>query len=552
MSMADLLLDRHNPDVLTCIANLSNDEVFTPPEMAGAMLDLVAEAWAKDHDGANLWANPNVRVLDPVVKTGVFLREATRRFNEGLASVIPDPQERVNHILTQQIYGIAITELTALMARRSVYCSRYANSSHSICTAFDTPEGNIWFERTEHSWDDKTGKREIRVHPLTGEELFIRTGRKCSYCGAGESDYERGDDKETHAYAFIHTSDIKKRISDIFGAVMHFDLIVGNPPYQLSDGGFGKSAVPIYHSFVEQAKALDPTYLSMIIPARWFAGGKGLDNFRQSMLHSPELAELHDFPNTEDVFPGVNVRGGICYFLYNKNHIGETKVVTHQSGFEDSVATRPLLEPACDTFIRYNTGVTILRKVRAVEGAENSNYRPFSELVSSRKPFGIPTNEKGQRNQFPGSLILYTNSGMAFYPADRIQDKYSLASKIKLFVPYASPGSDTYPHLVLSKPIVAGRGEIATETYLAIGPFDSESEAMNVATYMGTKFFRFMLSLLRVSQHVTRSVYSFVPLLDFSIQWDDDLLAERYGLSIEERQFIDRFVKEVAWKDSFK
>ena len=163
------------------------------------MLDLVAEAWAKNHDGANLWANPNVRVLDPVVKTGVFLREATRRFNEGLASVIPDPQERVNHILTQQIYGIAITELTALMARRSVYCSRYANSSHSICTAFDTPEGNIWFERTEHSWDDKTGKREIRVHPLTGEELFIRTGRKCSYCGAGESELGRTKTKKpTH------------------------------------------------------------------------------------------------------------------------------------------------------------------------------------------------------------------------------------------------------------------------------------------------------------------------------------------------------------------
>ena len=188
MSMADLLFDRHNPDVLTCIANLSNDEVFTPPEMAGAMLDLVADAWAKDHDGANLWANPNVRVLDPVVKTGVFLREAMRRFNEGLASVIPDPQERVNHILTQQIYGIAITELTALMARRSVYCSIYANSSHSICTTFDAPEGNIWFERTEHSWDDKTGKREIRVHPLTGEEFFIRTGRRCLYCGAGEDD----------------------------------------------------------------------------------------------------------------------------------------------------------------------------------------------------------------------------------------------------------------------------------------------------------------------------------------------------------------------------
>ncbi|MCD4557326.1 Eco57I restriction-modification methylase domain-containing protein [Schaalia sp. lx-100] len=233
MSASNLLLNKHNPDVLTCIANLSNDEVFTPPEMAAAMLDLVTEAWARDHDGENLWANPNARVLDPFVKTGVFLREATRRFNEGLITVIPDAQERVNHILTKQIYGIAITELTALMSRRSVYCSKYANSEHFICTAFDTPDGNIWFERTEHIWDDKTGTRESRVDPLSGEEIFIRTGRRCSYCGAGENDYGRGEDLETHAYAFIHTNNIRQRINEIFGADMHFDLVIGKPREQI-------------------------------------------------------------------------------------------------------------------------------------------------------------------------------------------------------------------------------------------------------------------------------------------------------------------------------
>ena len=226
--METLLAPAHNPDVLTCIANLSNDEVFTPPEIASAMIDMVAEAWAKDHDGENLWANPNVTFLDPFTKTGVFLREITRRLVEGLEAQIPDLQERVNHVLTKQVFGIAITELTALMARRSLYCSKRANSEHSICTAFDTPDGNIWFERTEHTWTD--GTRESRVDPLSGDEIFIYTNRKCSYCGASESDYGRGEDLETHAYVFIHTDDIKQRVNEIFGADMHFDIVIGNPP----------------------------------------------------------------------------------------------------------------------------------------------------------------------------------------------------------------------------------------------------------------------------------------------------------------------------------
>ena len=538
MSMADLLLDRHNPDVLTCIANLSNDEVFTPPEMAGAMLDLVAEAWAKDHDGANLWANPNVRVLDPVVKTGVFLREATRRFNEGLASVIPDPQERVNHILTQQIYGIAITELTALMARRSVYCSKRADGEHSICTVFDTPDGNIWFERTEHTWTG--GTRESRVDPLTGDEIFIYTGRKCSYCGAGENDYRRGDDLETHAYAFIHTDDIKQRINEIFGAAMHFDIVIGNPPYQLSDGGFGKSAAPIYHEFVEQAKALDPRYLTMIIPSRWFSGGKGLDDFRDAMLNDDRLRSITDYLNASDVFAGL--KGGVCYFLWNRDNRGECTVTTHFKDHDPSVATRPLLETGADTFIRFNQGVTILRKVLSAEPDPD-----FASLVSARKPFGLTTTFQGKsKPSGDDSVLVYQNGGTGYAERKAVPAGEHLIDCWKIFIGRAAPGTgnrDTYPHRIVSTPFLGRPGEISSETYLCIGPFDSESQAQSALSYLRCRFTRFLILLHKASQDTTRKVYSFVPQQSWDRAWTDEELYTKYGLTDEEIAFIESVVR---------
>ena len=540
MSMADLLLDRHNPDVLTCIANLSNDEVFTPPEMAGAMLDLVAEAWAKDHDGANLWANPNVRVLDPVVKTGVFLREATRRFNEGLASVIPDPQERVNHILTQQIYGIAITELTALMARRSVYCSKRADGEHSICTVFDTPDGNIWFERTEHTWTG--GTRESRVDPLTGDEIFIYTGRKCSYCGAGENDYGRGDDLETHAYAFIHTDDIKQRINEIFGAAMHFDIVIGNPPYQLSDGGFGKSAAPIYHEFVEQAKALDPRYLTMIIPSRWFSGGKGLDDFRDTMLNDDRLRSITDYLNASDVFAGIGLKGGVCYFLWNRDNRGECTVTTHFKDHDPSVATRPLLETGADTFIRFNQGVTILRKVLSAEPDPD-----FASLVSARKPFGLTTTFQGKsKPSGDDSVLVYQNGGTGYAERKAVSAGEHLIDCWKIFIGRAAPGTgnrDTYPHRIVSTPFLGRPGEISSETYLCIGPFDSESQAQSALSYLRCRFTRFLILLHKASQDTTRKVYSFVPQQSWDRAWTDEELYTKYGLTDEEIAFIESVVR---------
>ncbi len=171
---ASFSLRGRNPDVLTCIANLSNDEVFTPPEFANRMLDTLAEAWAASHDGANVWADKTVKFLDPCTKSGVFLREITSRLVKGLADEMPDLQARVDHILTKQVFGIGITHLTSLLARRSVYCSKHANGLHSIAKSFTIDAGNIWFERTEHMWADG----------------------KCAYCGASQKALDRGEGLE--------------------------------------------------------------------------------------------------------------------------------------------------------------------------------------------------------------------------------------------------------------------------------------------------------------------------------------------------------------------
>jgi hypothetical protein len=267
---APFALQGHNPDVLTCIANLSNDEVFTPPEFANQMLDMLTEAWAESNDGASIWANRAVTFLDPVTKSGVFLREITRRLIEGLAEEIPDLAERVDHVLTKQVYGIGITELTALLARRSLYCSKFANGKHSVARSFDSQDGNIWFERTEHTWANE----------------------RCKFCGANQGEYERGADLETHAYAFIHTDNIKARIAELFGQDMKFDVIIGNPPYQLDDGGHNNSATPIYQHFVERAFDLDPRYVVFVTPSRWFAGGRGLDGYRERMLGDHRIRNI--------------------------------------------------------------------------------------------------------------------------------------------------------------------------------------------------------------------------------------------------------------------
>lgn len=531
---ASFTLRGRNPDVLTCIANLSNDEVFTPPEFANRMLDTLADAWAADHGGANLWADSTVRYLDPCTKSGVFLREITSRLTKGLETEFPDLDARVEHILTKQVFGIGITHLTSMLARRSIYCSKNARGKNSIARGFASDDGNVWFERTEHTWADG----------------------KCAYCGASETTFERGDALESHAYAFIHIDDIEARVAELFGGDMQFDVVIGNPPYQLDDGGFGTSAAPIYQLFVQQAKKLEPRYLSLVIPSRWFAGGKGLDEFRESMLADRRIRSIVDFLSAADVFPGVGLKGGVSYFLWDRDTPGTCNVATHFKDWPVSIADRPLVEKGADIFIRFNEGLSILRKVIGVEtGQEETLSLPankrFDQYVSSARVFGLRTFFKGKLKKSKGDILVYQNGGVGYTPRSSIESGIELIDKYKLFVSYAAPGTgnrDTYPHRIISTPFLGEPGTISSETYLSIGPFETKEEAQSVLSYVACRLTRLLILLHKSSQHTTRKVYTFVPIQEWDRPWTDADLYKKYGLSDDEIAFIEKVVRPLDVK----
>jgi site-specific DNA-methyltransferase (adenine-specific) len=492
--------DSYNPDVLSCLANLSNDEVFTPPNLVNDILDLLPR---------ELWSDYKAKFLDPVSKSGVFLREMAKRLMKGLEAQIPDKQERINHIFTQQLYGIAITELTSLLSRRSVYCSKIANGKYSICETFATEQGNILYERLQHTWHNG----------------------KCTFCGASQEVYDREDVLETYAYHFIHTDQPEK----IFN--MKFDVIVGNPPYQLSDGGFGTSATAIYHKFVEQAKKLNPKYLSMIIPARWYSGGKGMDNFRDEMLKDNRIRQIVDYPEAIDCFPGVQIKGGVCYFLWDRENRGLCKVFTSRKGEIVSEMTRPLLEEDCETFIRYNEAISILKKVQKLKEIS------LKEKISVRKPFGLETTYKGEPKTFDNAITLYQNGGVGFIKQAEIKTNYEIIKFYKTLIPPLGSGSDTFPHTILGKPFVVEPNSACTETYLVASVFKNRKEAENLAQYLTTKFLRFLVLLNKPTQHATSKVYAFVPIQDFSESWTDEKLYKKYNLTAEEISFIESMIR---------
>lgn len=526
---ASLRFRSRNPDILTCIANLSNDEVFTPPEFANQMLDALADAWAADHDGANIWADKSVRFLDPCSKSGVFLREITRRLTEGLAEEITDLQERVDHILTQQVFGIGITRLTAMLARRSVYCSRVASGRHSVGKTFRKEEGNIWWRRVDHAWQNG----------------------KCRFCGASEATLGRSMELESHAYAFIHTERPGDLLRRAFGSSMKFDVIIGNPPYQLDDGGHGTSAAPIYQLFVNQAKALDPRYICMVIPSRWFSGGKGLDDFRQSMLSDDRIRVIEDYLSAADVFPGVGLKGGVCYFLWNRDNRGSCSVSTHFKDWVFTRAVRPLLENGVEIFVRFNDGLNIVRKVVSFENGDEGTLsllpeRRFDVLVSSLRPFGFRTYYSGRATKRSEDVLVYQNGGVGFTSRDEVLENAKLIDSWKVYIGRAAPGTgnrDTYPHKIISTPFIGEPGSICTETYLCIGPLSSREEAESVTSYLSCRLTRFLILMHKPSADTTRKVYKFVPKQDWSVKWTDEALYSKYGISAKEKEFIERMVR---------
>ncbi|MFT4233908.1 MAG: Eco57I restriction-modification methylase domain-containing protein [Microbacterium sp.] len=520
-TQASFSLRSHNPDVLTCIANLSNDEVFTPPELANQMLDTLETAWAEANGGASIWSDSTVTFLDPFTKSGVFLREITRRLTDGLAPQIPDLQDRVDHILTKQVYGIGITQLTALLARRSVYCSKDATGKHSITKSFDRDWGNIWFERTEHTW----------------------SGDKCAYCGASRAGYDRPDDLETHAYAFIHTTDIKAHLVRMFGADVQFDVIIGNPPYQLSDGGgTGSSAMPIYHRFIEQAKRLEPRLLTMIVPSKWFSGGKGLDDFRATMLGDRHVRALVDYPDSRDAFSGVDVAGGVCYFLWNREAPGSCHVES-RNGDRSVSAERTLDE--YPVFIRDNRALNIVKKV------ESKGDRPLSSLVSARWPFGV---DVGQAS-VSGDLYLYASGGDERIQRSEVLRDLELIDQWKVLLSktsseHAGQTDKSGRRRVLSRIEVMPPASVATGSYLILGPFETQQEAANAASYLRSRFVRFLVSTILLTQNITRRSFAFAPTPDFTRTWTDEDLYERYGLSAEEIALIEATIKPMEPADA--
>ncbi len=549
MTKATFALRGRNPDVLTCIANLSNDAVFTPPEFANRMLDTLSEAWAADNGGASIWTDPDVTFLDPFTKSGVFLREIVKRLTEGLAVAIPDLAKRVDHILTKQVYGIGTETLTALLARRSVYCSKYANGAHSVAKSFDTESGNIWFERTEHTW--VSGTERILGTDADGKTVERTVNGRCKYCGASQKEYERDESLESHAYAFIHTDNIKARIAELFGDDMHFDVIIGNPPYQLNTDGFGKQARPIYHQFVERAKQLDPRFLTMIVPARWFSGGMGLDGFRELMLKDGRIRSIDDYLTASDVFPGVGLKGGVCYFLWNRDSPGPCTVSTHYKDRAASIATRPLLEEGADVFIRFNEGLSILKRVVATETGNNRSVnlpeaKQFVKLVSSIGAFGLESTFRGRDNQREDDLKVYRNGGVGYVERSEITKEPQVFDKWKVFIGRAAPGTgnkDTYPHRIISTPFLGEPGSISSWTYMYIGPFNSRLEAESVLSYLSCKLTRLLILLHKPSQDTTRKVYTFVPTQDWTKIWTDKDLYAKYGLTDDEIAFIDSVVR---------
>ncbi len=502
---------KNQPDILEVISDLSNDEVFTPPKVANAVLDLLPD---------EVWSNPDLRWLDPGCKTGVFLREAARRLLVGLEPAIPDEDERLEHILRNMLFGVSVTELTSLMSRRTLYCSKNASGPHSA-VQFPKSAGHIWMERVEHSY-------------VKG---------RCSQCSASKEQMER-EGRDNHAYGFIHTAG-RAAIDKEFH--MKFDVIVGNPPYQMEADAAGQNIASIYNLFVEQAKALNPRYISMIIPSRWMAGGRGLDDFRAEMLADKRIRKLVDYPDSAELFPTVDIKGGICYFLRDRDNPGKCEVTHRRGGVAYGPVERDLDE--FDVLVRDSRAISILEKVL------QHGEKPLSDVVTTRDPFGpaLTSNFKDYRlKPHKNDLRLYMNQGASrgetWVDPKHVTRNHDLIQRWKVLVPKAGPGNSgghVLPDMVLGRPVVAAPGSVCTLTFLAAGPLDSEAACLSVVAYLQTRFFRFLVSLRKPSQDAARTTYTWVPQQTWDRVWTDEELYEKYGITDEEQAYIAEMIREM-------
>ena len=521
----NLFQNVYNPDVLSCIANLSNDEVFTPPELANKIIDMLPQ---------ELFENPDTTFLDPCCKSGVFLREIAKRLIKGLAPQIPDLEKRIEHIFSKQIFGIAITELTSLLSRRSVYCSKYPSSEWSAYQfPEDKPQGNIIYQRIKHTWKDD----------------------KCVYCGASRSEYDRGSELETHAYQFIHNLDVKK----VFN--MKFDVIIGNPPYQMTfgiNGGNSSNAKSIYNLFIDSAIKLNPQYVCMITPSRWMTKtAQGIPEiWVDNMLDDNKFRIIHDYEDVADCFPGISLTGGVSYFLWDKDYNGKCQYYYHKKHDKEIFEWYDYLDAKGAGFIiRDPQAYSIIEKIEAIDGTYYKDPdKNFSGLVSAKHFFDnselLTSNWTGYKDRKDEvyNIKYYVNVDRErthrWIGLNQLPKNRGAKDLHKVFIPAAN-GSMEY---VLGKPFYGEPNSVCSQTFLVIG-YDpvkhnlSEEECQNIIKYIQTRFFRYLVSIKKKTQNGPRGVYQFVPLQDFSKPWTDAELYAKYGLDDKEIAFIESMIR---------
>lgn len=523
---------QHTPDVLSCLANLSNDEVFTPPEIVNRMLDLLPQ---------ELFESPDTTFLDPACKTGVFLREIAKRLLVGLEPKIPDLQERINHIFHKQLYGIAITELTSLLARRSLYCSKSPDGRYSV-SHFDNSEGNIRFKRLQHTWKDG----------------------KCMYCGAPQKsklgDEGRGSTLETYAYEWIHNTQPEK-IYD-----MKFDVIISNPPYQLGfgiEGTNSANARSIYNLFIDTAKKLNPRYVVMITPSRWMTKTAQAipEDWVDGMLSENKIEELHDFPDAADCFPGVDIKGGVSYFKWNRDYSGKCKYVYHCPGNNGVNERFDYLDAlGAGVVIRDPNVYSILDKITQVEGkyyadaAMNMSglvspkhfFDNSTLLTSNWRDYKLTKDDKYNIKYYVSKASNDTPFG--YISLEQLPKNHGTLPLHKVYIP-AAGGTGT-DDVILGKPFYGEPNSVCSQTYLVLA-YDpkthnfTKEQCQNLIKYIRTKFFRFLVSIKKKTQNGPRGVYQFVPIQDFTLSWSDEALYAKYNLSTEEIDLIESSIREM-------
>ena len=514
---------RQTTDVLDTISQLPNDEILTPPAVARQVLRILPE---------DVWSNHTLTWCDPFCKSGVFLREIYSRLMQSLSSWEPDPNKRREHILRKMLFASAITDLLANVTRRTLYQSFDATGASIVdpeaktfLVEFDNPQGNVWYERGEH--------------------VFKPGSSTCLHCGGQKKVIEL--ERENFAYPLLHNR------LPFGGTEMKFDIIVGNPPYQIGmkddKGERTKNITPLYNRFIEKAIELDPKFLLMVTPSRWFTAGKNLSLFREKMLADRRMRKIVDYPNGREIFPTVEVKGGISFFLWDRDHDADCDFVQVSDGKLVSQDLRDLRDGE-GVLVRDMTANAIVDKVRSHKRCESR----LSESVSTQDPFGaaLKTNYAlSKEKPFSGSIPLIYKHKIGYITNDQIPRNHEWIKDYKVLLPKASDGKGAREGLrVLGEPIALAPGSVCTQSYLVAGRFGSPTEARNFAKYLTTKFVRFLVLQRKTTQDLIPDRFKFVPELTMDEEWTDPTLFELFGLGAKEIDYIERTIAEREWIDS--